>query len=127
MLHESFKAIQQENYQLREYIINLQSRLIESQGDVPPLPSNINLQDPSRVNLQDPSRVNPIGMPDGMPHHVGAPTAAMTGSSMAGLHASAQQAVTDRKGGPYGHDFDMQDRKDPQMSVSGPSTTSAAA
>jgi len=124
MLHESFKAIQQENYQLREYIINLQSRLIESQGDVPPLPSNINLQDPSRINIQEPSRINPIGLPDPMQHHVGAPTAAMTGSSMAGLQAGAQQAVSDRK---YGHDFEMQNQKDAQLSVGGPNATSAAA
>lgn len=39
-LEESYKAIQNENYQLRDYIISLQSRLIESQGEdaVPPAP-----------------------------------------------------------------------------------------
>ena len=39
-LEESYKAIQNENYQLRDYIIILQSRLIESQGEdaVPPAP-----------------------------------------------------------------------------------------
>jgi hypothetical protein len=41
MLNESFKAVQAENYQLRDYIINLQSRLIESQGEFPPPPSNV--------------------------------------------------------------------------------------
>ena len=45
-LAESFKAVQSENYQLRDYIINLQSRLIESQGDFPPAPSNIDLRQP---------------------------------------------------------------------------------
>ena len=45
-LAESFKAVQAENYQLRDYIINLQSRLIESQGDFPPAPSNIDLRQP---------------------------------------------------------------------------------
>jgi len=40
-MQESYKQIQNENYQLRDYIINLQSRLIESQGEdaVPPPPA----------------------------------------------------------------------------------------
>jgi hypothetical protein len=40
-IQESYKQIQNENYQLRDYIINLQSRLIESQGEdaVPPPPA----------------------------------------------------------------------------------------
>ncbi|KAK2759983.1 hypothetical protein FQN54_002719 [Arachnomyces sp. PD_36] len=46
MLSENFKAIQAENYQLREYIINLQSRLIDSQNEVPELPGNIDLTQP---------------------------------------------------------------------------------
>ncbi|KAF8537678.1 hypothetical protein BDD12DRAFT_204852 [Trichophaea hybrida] len=39
-MQESYKQIQSENYQLRDYIINIQSRLIESQGEdaVPPPP-----------------------------------------------------------------------------------------
>lgn len=40
-LSENFKAVQAENYQLRDYIINLQSRLLESQHEVPPPPSNV--------------------------------------------------------------------------------------
>ncbi|KAK2753307.1 hypothetical protein FQN55_003436 [Onygenales sp. PD_40] len=46
MLLENYKAIQAENYQLREYIISLQSRLIDSQNEVPELPSNIDLSQP---------------------------------------------------------------------------------
>lgn len=45
-LTESYKAIQAENYQLREYIISLQSRLIDSQNEVPELPGNIDLSQP---------------------------------------------------------------------------------
>src|SRR5277367_2522616 len=41
MLNNNFKAAQTENYQLRDYIINLQSRLLESQGEFPPPPSNV--------------------------------------------------------------------------------------
>ena len=45
-LDRGYKAIQAENYQLRDYIINLQSRLIESQGEFPQPPSNIDLHNP---------------------------------------------------------------------------------
>lgn len=45
-LEENYKAIQSENYSLREYIIHLQSRLIESQGDYPQPPANVNLIHP---------------------------------------------------------------------------------
>lgn len=42
-MEQNFRALQNENYQLREYILNLQSRLLESQADFPPAPSHINL------------------------------------------------------------------------------------
>ena len=45
-LEENYKAIQAENYSLREYIIHLQSRLIESQGEYPQPPPNVNLNHP---------------------------------------------------------------------------------
>ncbi|RJE25754.1 Transcription factor [Aspergillus sclerotialis] len=45
-LSENYKALQDENYSLREHIINLQSRLLDSQGEVPELPSNIDLSQP---------------------------------------------------------------------------------
>lgn len=38
--------MQSENYQLREYIINLQSRLLDTQGEVPEVPGNIDLSQP---------------------------------------------------------------------------------
>ena len=41
MLNENFKAVQAENYQLRDYVISLQSRLLESQGEYPPPPTNV--------------------------------------------------------------------------------------
>ncbi|OKL61697.1 putative transcription factor kapC [Talaromyces atroroseus] len=46
VLSESYKALQVENFQLREYIISLQSRLIDSQNEVPALPDNIDLSQP---------------------------------------------------------------------------------
>ncbi|KIW11787.1 hypothetical protein PV08_09059 [Exophiala spinifera] len=48
-LSENFKAVQAENYQLRDYIINLQSRLLESQGEVPPPPSNVDGLQPGKA------------------------------------------------------------------------------
>jgi len=45
-MSENYKALQAENYQLREYIISLQSRLIDSQNEVPELPPNIDLSQP---------------------------------------------------------------------------------
>lgn len=42
-LEQNYKLLQNENYQLREYILSLQSRLLESQADFPPAPSHINL------------------------------------------------------------------------------------
>ena len=37
-MEEDFKALQHENYQLREYILSLQNRLLESSDDLPPPP-----------------------------------------------------------------------------------------
>jgi len=45
-LCEMYKALQTENYSLRDYIINLQSRLLETQGEIPPAPANIDLSRP---------------------------------------------------------------------------------
>lgn len=80
-LEENYKAVQAENYQLRDYIINLQSRLIESQGEYPQPPSNIDLPPPR----QDPST---------MPSQLAAPTAPMVSSTdqTSHLQASAVQA-----------------------------------
>ncbi|TKA26167.1 hypothetical protein B0A50_04664 [Salinomyces thailandicus] len=39
----NYRALQNENYQLREYILNLQARLLETQSDIPPAPSHVNL------------------------------------------------------------------------------------
>lgn len=42
-LCELYKTLQNENYQLRDYIINLQSRLLETQGEIPPAPAGVDL------------------------------------------------------------------------------------
>ncbi|GAB0131551.1 hypothetical protein EsDP_00000017 [Epichloe bromicola] len=40
---QALKAMQSENYALRDYVIHLQSRLLDIQGEYPPPPPNINL------------------------------------------------------------------------------------
>jgi hypothetical protein len=55
-LCELYKTLQTENYQLRDYIINLQSRLLETQGEIPPAPAGVDLN-------------RPHGEPSGMPQN----------------------------------------------------------
>jgi len=94
-LEESFKSIQTENYSLREYIIHLQSRLIESQGEFPQPPPNVNLSHPSRDNppsgtIQMPSHHGDVGGPSStMGLGASAPTAPMGMSSQLQAQASA--------------------------------------
>jgi hypothetical protein len=42
-VEQSYKQLQSENYALREYVIHLQSRLLDTQGDFPAPPPNVNL------------------------------------------------------------------------------------
>ncbi|OQO07979.1 hypothetical protein B0A48_06772 [Cryoendolithus antarcticus] len=48
-VEQSYRALQHENYQLREYILNLQSRLLENQSDFPPAPSHVDLNQTPRA------------------------------------------------------------------------------
>ncbi|RFU24642.1 hypothetical protein B7463_g11699, partial [Scytalidium lignicola] len=63
-LEDNYKAIQTENYSLREYIIHLQSRLIESQGEYPQPPPNINLSHPQNATARQDAQAH------GMEHHL---------------------------------------------------------
>jgi hypothetical protein len=45
-MENNYKAMQAENYALREYVIHLQSRLLDAQGEYPQPPPNINLSHP---------------------------------------------------------------------------------
>ncbi|KAL8790475.1 MAG: hypothetical protein Q9213_000627 [Squamulea squamosa] len=78
-LSESYKTLQAENYQLRDYIISLQSRLIESHGEFPQPPSNIEL--------------HPHTSSASLSQNVPAPTAPMGSSAMSQLRASAAQVI----------------------------------
>ena len=81
------KALQAENYGLRDYIINLQSRLLESQGEFPQPPSNIELPHPRAP-----------GQPN---QQIPAPTAPMGSSAVSQLQASA--ALADMGGNKQSH------------------------
>jgi hypothetical protein len=45
-LENNYKAVQSENYALREYVLSLQSRLLDAHGEYPQPPPNINLAHP---------------------------------------------------------------------------------
>ena len=89
-LEENYKVVQAENYQLRDYIINLQSRLIESQGEYPQPPSNIELSHPRQDAVTQ----------------LAAPTAPMVSSAESQLQASAAQAqaVAEMGNGNHQHE-----------------------
>lgn len=88
-MDQTFKSMQSENYALREYVIHLQSRLIDLQGEFPQPPPNINLSQPSTGSLP-PS----AGGPDQASSNpgVGTPLEAVA-QAVAGL--AAQEQMTD--------------------------------
>ncbi|KAF2280292.1 uncharacterized protein EI97DRAFT_117919 [Westerdykella ornata] len=53
-LVEHYKNLQRENYQLRDYIISLQQRLLDTQGEVPPAPAGVNLSERQHPEHPDP-------------------------------------------------------------------------
>ena len=92
-VNATLKAVQDENYQLRDYIISLQSRLLESQGEFPQPPFNIEIHHHPR-NGGPPAPQQP------------APTAQMAvPAAINQLQAAAAQAVAaDISGGKHAHD-----------------------
>ncbi|BCR90550.1 uncharacterized protein ACHE_60436S [Aspergillus chevalieri] len=101
-MSEGIKTLQTENYQLREYIINLQSRLLDTQGEVPELPGNIDLSQP-RTEMQVPpgvSNQNPAGpTPPGNPQQQPQPhqNAAASNDDMNSLNRIAVAGLGMRK------------------------------
>ncbi|EFY87558.1 transmembrane protein [Metarhizium acridum CQMa 102] len=85
-MEQTYKAVQAENYALREYVIHLQSRLIDTQGEYPPPPPNVNLSQSSAA--QPP----PASAPEQAPNPgVGTPLEAVA-QAVAGLAAQEQLA-----------------------------------
>ncbi|KAK2606115.1 hypothetical protein QQS21_003510 [Conoideocrella luteorostrata] len=88
-MEETFKAIQTENHDLRNYVLHLQSRLLSTQGEFPPPPPSINL---SPVAPQPRART-----PEQAPTaEVGTPLEAVA-QAVAGLAAQAQLAQSEQQ------------------------------
>ncbi|KAG8627511.1 hypothetical protein KVT40_004994 [Elsinoe batatas] len=118
-MEEDFKILQNENYQLREYILALQTRILDSSDELPPPPPRIHLVHPHEAQRhsqlqaqqaaqqqeQQPYHAQDESHDNGGPGEVppSAPTASMTGSRPEGamsqaaveqLQAAAAQADT---------------------------------
>ncbi|MCJ1339095.1 hypothetical protein MMC09_004384 [Bachmanniomyces sp. S44760] len=149
LLNENYKTVQAENYQLRDYIINLQSRLIESQGDFPQPPSNIDLPHPRNANgssgavansgaMQHPhthgASIAPPPPPPPPPAPVPAPAAPVAAAAIAPtaqmvgsqLQASAARAVADLRNHPS-RDAEMTEGPQRGIGSSGSPTAPTAA
>lgn len=91
-MENSFKNLQSENYALREYVIHLQSRLLDTQGEVPPPPPNVNLSQQSQTGEH--SHLAEAGPSDG----AGTPLEAVA-QAVAGL--AAQEQLGEERHSPY--------------------------
>ncbi|KAH6671889.1 putative transcription factor kapC [Halenospora varia] len=91
-LEENYKSIQAENYSLREYIIHLQSRLIESQGEYPQPPPNVNLSHPHARGHEHMEHVQ---------RHEGAPVASMSGMPSLNPNAARNLAAASLNSGKH--------------------------
>ncbi|KAK1999364.1 hypothetical protein LX36DRAFT_680418 [Colletotrichum falcatum] len=87
VMEQQYRAMQSENYALREYVIHLQSRLLDLQGEVPQPPPNINLQHPST-----PAPAVPTSGPEVSPNNAGAGPLEAVAQAVAGLQAQEQLA-----------------------------------
>jgi hypothetical protein len=67
-MENSYKQIQSENYSLREYVVHLQARLLDTLGEYPPPPSNVNLAHPHQhPHTSAPAAPQPISNPPEAP------------------------------------------------------------
>jgi flagellar motility protein MotE (MotC chaperone) len=94
-MEQSFKTLQSENYALREYVIHLQSRLLDAMGEFPQPPPNVNL------SPAQPSGVPPASGSDNMSNSgaVGTPLEAVA-QAVAGLAAQEQMAERQQYASP---------------------------
>lgn len=89
----SYKELQAENYSLREYVIHLQSRLLDTQGEYPQPPANINLSHPN--SQPQPARGGPDPVQTAAPAP-GANPLEVAAQAVAGLSRSEHLAVRDQ-------------------------------
>ncbi|KJZ79293.1 hypothetical protein HIM_01444 [Hirsutella minnesotensis 3608] len=98
-MEQTFKAMQSENYALREYVIHLQSRLLDIQGEIPQPPPNINLAQPSAPPPPPPSVPEQPSTSPG----VGTPLEAVA-QAVAGLAAQEQMTEAQQSYGNRGEE-----------------------
>ncbi len=92
-MEANFRALQNENYQLREYILTLQSRLLENQSDIPPAPSHTNITSASQQPSSAVDSANAVEQQLRREmQHQPPPEAPMRHDAMSQLQAAAAQA-----------------------------------
>ncbi|KAF7918446.1 uncharacterized protein EAE98_009689 [Botrytis deweyae] len=116
-LEDNYKAIHAENYSLREYIIRLQSRLIESQGEFPQPPPHINLSHPSQHPHPPPPQQRQMEPIDHMQRHEApiapmAPMGALQPSAARTLAAASLKHPSEEQ---QGHQQQQQQPQQPQQ------------
>lgn len=87
-MENQFKMLQSENYSLREYVLHLQSRLVDAQIEPPQPPPNINLN--AAPGVAGPP---PHGLPQPEPEAVGSPPAEPTPNTGSATGAATLDAV----------------------------------
>ncbi|KAI1409093.1 hypothetical protein F5Y13DRAFT_193571 [Hypoxylon sp. FL1857] len=90
-MEHSFKAIQNDNYALREYVIQLQSRLLDLQVELPQPPPNVNITPPSAASTSARGAHATVASEPG-PNSNNAGTLADVAAAVAGLRAREPSA-----------------------------------
>ncbi|KAI0175921.1 hypothetical protein GGR52DRAFT_336719 [Hypoxylon sp. FL1284] len=85
-MEQSYKAIQNDNYALREYVIQLQSRLLDLQVELPQPPPNVNITPPTAAPNAA-RAVHASAAPEHNPNNSNAGTLADVAAAVAGLRA----------------------------------------
>lgn len=93
-MEANFKALQTENYTLRDYVLRLQSRLLDSQGEYPQPPPGINLAPPNS-QAQQPLHAGPEAPQGVAPAAPSANPLEVAAQAVAGLSRSEHLAVRD--------------------------------
>lgn len=93
-MEATFKAAQVENYALREYILQLQARLLDAQCDCPPPPPGLNLAHPN-PQAQPPARGGPEAPQPAVPGQPPANPLEVAAQAVAGLSRSEHLAGRD--------------------------------
>lgn len=108
-MDQNLKMVQAENYSLKEYIVHLQSRLVDAQIEPPPPPPNINLSgahaatgpDAHGLPQPDPSHEDHLqGGPDRIVPNTGAASGAASLDAVAQAVQSLSRSEASYKADP---------------------------